>query len=138
MGGIKLLGDEKSMNKEVDEHISLDLKVRKSDIERVGIARVNDKVLSKLRVEEGERVVITKDEQSILRKAFGDEAVKEDEIFLRPTSREELDVKEGDVVKVEDYETVGEEIKEKLGDIKEKLGKGVSKLKEKFKKEEDE
>lgn len=138
MGGIKLLGDEKSMNKEVDEHISLDLKVRKSDIERVGIARVNDKVLSKLQVEEGERVVITKDEQSILRKAFGDEAVKEDEIFLRPTSREELDVKEGDVVKVEDYETVGEEIKEKLGDIKEKLGKGVSKLKEKFKKEEDE
>ncbi|MEA3457400.1 MAG: hypothetical protein U9R21_01835 [Candidatus Thermoplasmatota archaeon] len=136
------------MNKETNEPISLDLKVRKSDIERVGVVRLNDKILSKLGVEEGERVTVSTDEQTILRKAFGDEAVKNDEIFLRPTSREELDVEEGDVVRVEDYETLSEDIKESLGDIKEKTGKsigsirkklgaGVTKIKEKFRKEEE-
>ena len=91
---------------------SISLKIRKSDIERVGVVRVNDEILKKIGVEEGERVVISKDEKMILRKAFCDESVKKDEIFLRPTAREELDIKEGDEVKVEDYETLGEEIKE--------------------------
>lgn len=117
---------------------TISLKVRKSDIERKGVIRVNDEVLKKLGVEEGERVVISKDEQIIIRKAFGDETVKKDEIFLRPKAREELGVKEGDKVKVEDYETVGEDIKEKLGDVKEKIGKGFGKIKERFKKEEEE
>ena len=132
-----------------EESISFNLKVRKSDIERVGVVRMNDKTLTKLGVEEGERVVISKGEQSIIRKAFGDEAVKEDEIFIRPTGREELDVEDGDTVKVEDFETIGEEVKEKLGDfkeyvkegagdIKEKIGEGVDKIKDKFGKEEDE
>ncbi len=132
-----------------EESISFDLKVRKSDIERVGVARINDKTLTKLGVEEGERVVISKGEQSIIRKAFGDEAVKEDEIFIRPKGKEELDVEAGDIVKVEDFETIGEELKEKLGDfkeyvkegagdIKEKIGEGVDKIKDKFGKEEDE
>ena len=132
-----------------EESISFDLKVRKSDIERVGVVRMNDKTITKLGVEEGERVVISKGEQSIIRKAFGDEAVKEDEIFIRPTGREELDVEEGDIVKVEDFATIGEDIKEKLGDfkeyvkegagdIKDKIGDGVDKIKDKFGKEEDE
>ena len=132
-----------------EESISFDLKVRKSDIERVGVVRMNDKTLTKLGVEEGERVVISKGEQSIIRKAFGDEAVKEDEIFIRSKGREELDVEAGDIVKVEDFETIGEEEKEKLGDfkeyvkegagdIKEKIGEGVDKIKDKFGKEEDE
>jgi formylmethanofuran dehydrogenase subunit D len=114
------------------------LKVRKSDIKRVGVVRVNDEVLTKLGIQEGERVVISKDEQMIIRKALGDETVKKDEIFLRSTARNELDVKEGDEVKVEDYETIGEEIKEKLGEVKEKIGKGVGKIKERFKKEKEE
>jgi len=117
---------------------TISLKVRKSDIERKGVIRVNDEVLKKLGVKEGERVVISKDEQMIIRKAFGDETVKKDEIFLRPKAREELGVKEGDRVKVEDYETVGEDIKEKLGDVKGKIGKGYSKIKERFKKDEEE
>jgi len=117
---------------------SISLKVRKSDIERTGVVRVNDEVLKKLGVEEGEQVVISKDEQMILRKAFGDEAVKKDEIFLRPDAREKLDIKEGDKVKVEDYETLGEDIKEKLGDVKGKIGKGFGKIKDRFKKEEEE
>jgi len=117
---------------------SISLKVRKSDIERVGVVRVNDEVLNKLGVEEGERVVISKDEQMILRKAFGDKSVKKDEIFLRLKAREKLGVKEGDKVKVEDYETLGEDIKEKLGDVKEKIGKGVDRIKKKFRKEKKE
>lgn len=132
-----------------EESISFNLKVRKSDIERVGVVRMNDKTLTKLGVEEGERVVISKGEQSIIRKAFGDEAVKEDEIFIRSKGREELDVEAVDIVKVEDFETIGEEEKEKLGDfkeyvkegagdIKEKIGEGVDKIKDKFGKEEDE
>jgi len=114
------------------------LKVRESDIKRVGVVRVNDEVLKKLGVEEGERVVITREELMILRKAYGDKSVKKDEIFLRPTAREELGVNEGDIVKVEDYETLGEDIKEKLGDVKEKIGKGYSKLKERFRTQEEE
>lgn len=121
---------------QMDKKISL--KVRKSDIERVGVIRVNDEILKKIGVEEGERVVISKDEQMILRKAFGDESVKKDEIFLRPKAREKLGVKEGDKVKVEDYETIGEDIKEKLRDAKEKIGKGFGKIKKRFKKEEEE
>ena len=126
------------MNKESDETIFLNLKVRKSDVEQKGIIRVNDKVLSNLGVKEGERIVVSKGEQVVLRKAFGDESVNEDEIFLRPTAREDLDVNEGDIVKVEDYETIGDDVKEKLGDVKEKISKGFSKLKEKFRKKEDE
>lgn len=114
------------------------LKVRKSDIERIGIVRLNDEVLSKIDVGEGERVVISKDEKIILRKAFGDNSVKKDEIFIRPDGREDLDVVEGDKVKVEDYETIGEDIKEKLGDVKDKIGEGFEKMKSKFKKEEEE
>ena len=132
-----------------DESIYIDLKVRKSDIERVGVVRMNDKTLTKLEVKEGERVVISKGEQSILRKAFGDAAVNEDEIFIRPAGREELDVEDGDIVKVQDFETISEDIKEKLGDfkeyvkegaddIKEKIGDGVDKIKDKFRKEEGE
>jgi len=114
------------------------LKVRKSDIERIGIVRLNDEVLSKIDVGEGERVVISKDEKMILRKAFGDKSVKKDEIFIRLDGREDLDVVEGDKVKVEDYETIGEDIKEKLGDVKDKIGEGFEKMKSKFKKEEEE
>ncbi len=114
------------------------LRVRKSDIERKGVIRLNDEVLKKLGVEEGEQVVISKDEKIIIRKAFGDESVKKDEIFLRPQAREELSVKEGDKVKVEDYETLSEDLKEKLGGVKEKIGKGFGKIREKFKKEEEE
>ncbi len=117
---------------------SISLKVRKSDIERVGVVRVNDEVLKKLGVEEGERVVISKNEQMVLLKAFGDKTVKKDEIFIRLKARDELDVKEGDKVKVEDYETLGEDIKKKMGDAKGRIGKGFSKLKERFKKEEEE
>ena len=78
------------------------LKVRKSDIERIGIVILNDEVLSKIDVGEGERVVISKDEKIILRKAFGDNSVKKDEIFIRPDGHEDLDVVEGDKVNVED------------------------------------
>jgi len=116
---------------------SISLKVRKSNIERAGVVRVNDEVLKKLGVKEGERVVVSKDEQMILRKAFCDKMVKKDEIFLRPKARDELGVKEGDKVKVEDYETLGEDIKEKLGDVKEKIGKGFGKIKDRFKKKEE-
>lgn len=126
------------MRKEEDEHISLDLKVRKSDVQRVGLVRVSDKTISKLEIEEGDRVIITKDDVSILRKAYGDSGLKNDEIFIRSTGRKQLDVKDGDIVKVEDYETIGEEIKERLGDIGDKIGESVDKLKEKFKKEKAE
>ena len=144
---MKIYYEVKKLSEE--EQISFDLKVRNSDIERVGIVRINDKTLTKLGVEEGERVVISKGEKSIIRKAFGDEAVKKDEIFIRSKGREELDIEPGDIVKVEDFETIGEEVKEKLGDfkeyvkegagdIKEKIGEGVDKIKDKFGKEEDE
>jgi len=117
---------------------TLSLKVRKSDIEKDGIVRVNDEVLTKLGVQEGERIVISKDEQIILRKAYGDDTINKDEIFLRPKAREELKVKEGDKVKVEDYETLGEDLKEKLSDVKEKIGKGVGRIKDRFRKEKEE
>jgi len=126
------------MRKEVDEHISLDLKVRKSDVQRVGLVRVSDKTISNLGIEEGDRVIITKNEVSILRKAYGDSGLNNDEIYIRPTGRKQLNVKEGDIVKVEDYETIGEEIKERLGDIGDKIGESVDKLKERFKKEKEE
>lgn len=126
------------MRKEVDEHISLDLKVRKSDVQRVGLVRVSDKTISNLGIEEGDRVIITKNEVSILRKAYGDSGLNNDEIYIRPTGIKQLNVKEGDIVKVEDYETIGEEIKERLGDIGDKIGESVDKLKERFKKEKEE
>jgi len=126
------------MRKEVDEHISLDLKVRKSDVQRVGLVRVSDKTISKLGIEEGDRVIITKNEVSILRKAYGDSGLNNDEIYIRPTGIKQLNVKEGDIVKLEDYETIGEEIKERLGDIGDKIGESVDKLKERFKKEKEE
>ena len=117
---------------------SISLKIRKSDVERVGVVRVNDEILSKLEIEEGDRVTVSKDEEAVIRKAFGDSSVKKDEIFLRPTAREKLEVNDGDIVDIEKYETVGESVKEDLGDIKTKLGAGIDKIKEKFKKEEDE
>jgi len=126
------------MNKEEDKHISLDLKVRKSDIQRVGLVRISDKTISKLEIEEGDRVIITKDDVSILRKAYGDSGLKNDEIFIRPTGRKQLNIKDGDIVKVEDYETIGEDIKERLGDIGDKIGESVDKLKDRFKREEGE
>lgn len=126
------------MNKEEDKHISLDLKVRKSDIQRVGLVRISDKTISKLEIEEGDRVIITKDDVSILRKAYGDSGLKNDEIFIRPTGRKQLKIKDGDIVKVEDYETIGEDIKERLGDIGDKIGESVDKLKDRFKREEGE
>ena len=126
------------MNKEEDKHISLDLKVRKSDIQRVGLVRISDKTISKLEIEEGDRVIITKDDVSILRMAYGDSGLKNDEIFIRPTGRKQLNIKDGDIVKVEDYETIGEDIKERLGDIGDKIGESVDKLKDRFKREEGE
>lgn len=125
------------MGKEEDEHILLDLKVRKSDVQRVGLVRVSDETISKLGIEEGDRVIISKDDVSILRRAHGDSGLKNDEIFIRPTARRQLNIKEGDIVKVEDFETLGEEIKERLGDVGDKIGESVEKLKERFRKEKE-
>jgi len=117
---------------------TISLKVRKSHVERVGGARINDEILLKLGIKTGERVVVIKDEQMIIRKAFGDKAVKKDEIFLRSTAREELNVKDGDTVLVEDYKSLGEAAKVKLSGAKEKIGKGVGKIKKRFRKEDKE
>ena len=59
---------------------TISLKVRKSDVERVGMVRVNDEVLTKLGVQEGKQVVISKDEQMILRKKHEAEERERQEI----------------------------------------------------------
>lgn len=137
------------MNNEEKKDIILEMKVRKSDIERSGLVRMNDNTLSKLGVDEDKRITISTDEKTLIRKAIADSSVKKNEIFLRPDEREQLDVDEDDIVLVEDYDTISEEVKESLGDAKEKagesihkirsrLGKSIEKIKERFQDEDEE
>lgn len=137
------------MNKEKEDLI-VEMKVRRSEIEKDGIIRMNKDTLSRLLGDdENGRITISTDDKTIIRKAIGDETVKKDEIFIRPDTRKLLNVDEGDMVLVEDYDTISEEVKERLGDAREKtgeninkirskLGKSITKIKERFKKEEEE
>lgn len=117
------------MNK-LDE--SIELTVVNGEINRSGIARVKTSIFDQLDLDdENQKITITYNDKSIIRKAFADEFVDEQAIFLREDAREELNVNEGDKVSISAYKTIEEKAEEGYSDTKQKI-------KEKVKTDEEE
>ena len=112
---------------EDEEDKVITLKVIKSPIHGEGIARMHEKHLKEVEIEEGELGVVyvdeteDEDEKAILVKIFTDNMMQEGVIRLRKDDRKSLGVKEGDIVKVTEFHSASERIKELLGDVKEKI-----------------
>lgn len=120
------------------------LKVTKSPIHGEGIARMHEKHLKEIDVEEGELGIVyideTEDEKerAILVKIFADKMMDEGEIRLRKDDMKSLEIKDGDVVKVTEFHSASERIKEVLGDVKDKMEHLKDKIVGFFKHEEEE
>lgn len=104
------MGDMKGYEEQVQ------LSVRESSIERPGGARINAGVFRQLGLSETDnKIDVAFNNVSIVRKAFPDESVNRQEIFLRRDARDALSIEEKDIVTVSRHRTIGEAAKERLG-----------------------
>ena len=136
-----------------EELKSVKLKVKKSKITIGGRARLHSDVIVELRgpeeeceeeckeedVEEmGDLIVVATEDTRILVRAFWDQMIDKDVISLRPPDYEKLGVDEGDEVEVYLHTTIDDALKQGWTGVKEKWGSWMEKVKDKFKKKDEE
>lgn len=126
----------------MEDDVVIQLKVHKSPIHGEGIARMHEKHLKEIEVEEGELGVVfvgeEDEEKAILVKIFADKMIDEGMINLRKGDLKALEIDEGDLVNVTEFHKASDILKEKLGDVKEKMEHLKDKIVGFFKKEDEE
>lgn len=97
-----------------DEHIVLRLPVRKSKIFSIesGIARIHSSHMDMFEDEEEHRVVLKHEKKDIVVILLSDRLAPKDTITLRAGDMEDLEIHEGDVVEIEPYHKLTDELKE--------------------------
>jgi hypothetical protein len=101
---------------ENDEEVVLKLPVRKSKISSVegGIARIHSSHMDVFDEEDEEHMVVLKfGKKDLVVKIVSDRLAPTDTITLRSGDMESLEVKEGDIIEIEPYHKLTDELKEK-------------------------
>jgi hypothetical protein len=121
-GGNDLENDEQ-------KELAIKLKVVQSKIKSVGagVGRIHSSHLSELGDEAPELIVVRSEEHKKVVKLVSDRLAPDDGIVLREDDIEDLKVGEGDMVTIEPYSSISDDVKE--------LWK---KMKDKFKKKDEE
>jgi hypothetical protein len=103
------------MTNENDEEVVLKLPVRKSMISSVegGIARIHSSHMDMFEEDEEHRVVLRNDKKDIVVILVSDRLAPKDTITLRTGDMEDLDVDEGDIIEIEPYHKLTDELKER-------------------------
>jgi len=102
------------LDKETDEEVAVTLPVHKSAISSVdkGIARLHSSHMDMFEEDEDRMVLLKNGKKKIVVKLVSDRFARKDMIILRSGDMDDLDVKEGDLVKIEPYHKMTDEIKE--------------------------
>jgi hypothetical protein len=100
--------------KDNDEDVVLRLPVRKSRISSVegGIARIHSSHMDIFEEEEEHRVVLKHEKKDIVVILVSDRLAPKDTITLRGGDMEDLEIEEGDLVEIEPYHKLTDELKE--------------------------
>lgn len=104
------------MGYENDDEVVLKLPVRKSKISSVegGIARIHSSHMEVFEEEDEDHMVVLKHgKKDLVVRIVSDRLAPRDTITLRSGDMEDLDVTEGDIVDVEPYHKLTDELKEK-------------------------
>lgn len=94
--------------------MSVELKVKKSRVTKGGRTRLCKDAFDELELHDGDDIVVTSDEKSVAVKAFSDDLVEKDHIYLRKDEMNQLKVKEEDIVTVSPHQAISEKLKEKV------------------------
>ncbi len=102
------------MAKDNDEDVVLRLPVRKSRISSVegGIARIHSSHMDIFEDDEEHRVVLKHEKKDIVVVLVSDRLAPKDTITLRGGDMEDLKIEEGDLVEIEPYHKLTDELKE--------------------------
>lgn len=102
------------MAKDNDEDVVLRLPVRKSRISSVegGIARIHSSHMDIFEDDEEHRVVLKHEKKDIVVVLVSDRLAPKDTITLRGGDMEDLEIEEGDLVEIEPYHKLTDELKE--------------------------
>lgn len=120
----------------MDEPIRLT--VKENNIERSGVARIHKKIYEQLGLDDNEeRIRITYDDKTIIRKAFSDDLIDEKMISLRSDAEEDLHLNGGEQVSVQRHTSIGEDVKEDFSEAKEDIKEKVSEKKEEAKEKKE-
>lgn len=107
-------------------HEPIELTVAEGKVDRSGVARIQPSLYEQLGLnEDNQKISITYNDKTIIRKVFADEFVDNLAISLREDAREELNVKAGDKVKIQQYESIGEKTEKGYAETKEKIKEKV-------------
>jgi hypothetical protein len=99
---------------EIDDRIVLKLPVRKSKISSVegGIARLHSSHMEMFEDDEEHRVVLKHEKKDIVVILVSDNIAPKGVITLRSGDMEDLGIEEGDIVEIEPYHKLTDELKE--------------------------
>lgn len=102
------------MTDDIDEDVVLRLPVRKSKISSVegGIARVHSSHMDIFEDDEEHRVVLKHGKKDIVVILVSDRLAPKDSITLRSGDMEDLDIDEGEMIDIEPYHKLTDELKE--------------------------
>ncbi len=116
LNSARVLKSENAMSERTDEAIQLS--VKHSAVHGRGVARIHEKHLEALGIENGDNIVVgsptSVDDGPILIKIFADMYIGENDIRLRKSDRERLGVKKNDMVALRPYEKRSEEKKRRF------------------------
>jgi hypothetical protein len=114
------------LDKEKDEEVVIELPVHKSAISSVdkGIARLHSSHMDMFEEDEDHMVLISNEKKKIVVKLVSDRFARKDMIILRSGDMEDLDVREGDMVSIEPYHKMTDELKESWRKFVKKFKRG--------------
>jgi hypothetical protein len=114
------------LDKENDEEVVIKLPVHKSAISSVdkGIARLHSSHMDMFEEDEDHMVTVTNEKKKIVVKLVSDRFARKDMIIMRSGDMEDLDVKEGDIVNIEPYHKMTDELKESWSKFVKKFKRG--------------
>ena len=103
------------MTNEINDDVVLRLPVRKSKISSVegGIARIHSSHMDMFEEDEEHRVVLKKEKNDIVVILVGDRLAPKDTITLRSGDMDDLEVEEGDIIEIEPYHKLTDDLKER-------------------------
>ncbi len=94
--------------------MSVELKVKKSRVSKGGRTRLCKDAFDELELHDGDDIVVKSDEKSVAVKAFSDDLVEKDHVYLRKDDMNRLDVKEEDTVTVLPHQSISGKVKKKI------------------------